>query len=182
MLEIRSTHAVEEMRDFGRYEGEGKAQGLDSPDDLVMAHLICLCAAHQTGKRQELGERMGMGTSVQSSVAASVMPMAPRNWIIVDQYGRQIQDQFPSEKAARDEITKCQAKVQFKLPWVVKPVVVMAANTCASPIFDRQNSAESQLYDQGMDPKHIMPDVVHAMRDMLTHQHYLSRTGNGDDD
>jgi hypothetical protein len=181
MLEIRSTHAVEEMRDFGRYEGEGKAQGLDSPDDLVMAHLICLCAAHQTGKRQELGERMGMGTNAQSPTSSALMPIVPKNWIIVDMYGRQVQDHFTSEKAAWDEIEKCQKKVGFKLPWTVKPVVVMAANTCFSPIYDRPDSAEGQLYAQGMKDKHVLPDAVAAMRDVIMHQHYNSRVEDGDE-
>jgi hypothetical protein len=181
MIEIRNVHAIEEMRDFGRYEGEGKAAGIDNTDDYVMGHIICICASHQTGKRQELGERMGMGTNAQSPTASALMPVVPKNWIIVDAYGRQIQDHFVSEKAAQDEIDKCQSKVGFKLPWSVKPVVVMAANTCYSPIYDRPDSAEGQLYAQGMKDKHVLPDAVAAMRDVLTSQHYLSRTDTDDE-
>jgi len=179
MIVIRSRHAIEEMRDFGRYEGETKAAGIYNNDDLVLAHIIAICASHQGGKRAELTDRMAMGTSANSATAAGVMPKAPQQWIIIDQYGRQVQDQFPSEQAAHEMIAKCERQYKFKLPWRVQAVVAMKANTVFSPIFDAPDSAEGQLYQQGMEPKHILPDVVSAQRDLLTARHY---SGDADDE
>jgi len=168
---IRNKHTIEEMRDFGRYEDETKAAGIENDDDAVMANIICICASHQGGKRAELTDRMAMGTGANSSTAGGVMPKAPLRFTIYDHYGRMVED-VDSEDAGKVLIAKLEAKYKMKLPWRIVPVVVQKANTPWSPIFDAPQSAEGQLYRQGMDSKHITPDIVQAYRDILVHRHY----------
>ena len=175
---IRNHHTIEEMRDFARYEGEGKAQGIDNADDMVMANLIAKCAAHQSNKRQEMTESRSMGTNASSSTAAGLMPKVPVVFNIYDQYGRTIQ-QVDSIAQGQAVIAQCEKKYRLKLSdiWRILPVTVMKANTCYSPAYDSPGSAQAQLLAGGLEPKYQTPDVVQMMRDMLTHQRH---TGGGE--
>jgi hypothetical protein len=172
-IEIRNHHAIEEMRDFARYEGEGKAQGIDNNDDMVMDALIFKGASHQSNKRREMTESRAMGTGVSSSLAASLMPKVPTVFNLVDQYGRTIQ-QVDSIAKGNAVIAECEKRYQLNLVdiWRILPVVVMKANTIWSDAYDSPGSAQAQLMEGGVDPKYQTPDVVQAMRDMLTHRHY----------
>ncbi len=179
---IRNHHAIEEMRDFARYEGEGKAQGIDNNDDMVMAHLIFKGASHQSNKRQEMTESRAMGAGQSSSLAASLMPRVPTVFNIYDQYGRTIQ-QVDSVEAGKRVIVECEKKFKLRLAdiWRILPVTAMKANTCYSPAYDSPDSAQAQLMQGGLDPKYQTPDVVSMMRDMLNHQRHSGVIMDGDD-
>lgn len=177
---IRNRHALEEMRDFGRYEGETKAAGIDNNDDIVLAHLICIGASNQSGKRQMMEESLTMGTGVSSGEAALTMPRTPQVYSVYDHYGRQV-CQVASEAEGREIIAECEKKykIDLKLLWKIVPIQVMKANTPHSPIFDNPYGAERELYDLGMEPRNIQPDIVQVYRDMLNHRHYAGHGYGG---
>jgi hypothetical protein len=79
---IRNHHTIEEMRDFGRLEGDGKAAGLDNEDDAVMANIIAICAAHQSGKRTQ--------DFTSSGSASHLMPRGPQLFGLYDHLNRQL--------------------------------------------------------------------------------------------
>jgi hypothetical protein len=164
---IRNRHALEEMRDFGRYEGETKAAGIDNNDDMVLAHLICIAAANQSGKRQAMAESMAMGTGVSSGEASTLMPKAPLRYAVYDNYNRQVCE-VDSEQEGLAVIKKCEDKYHIKLLgiWRIVPVVVSKANTVWSPIHDARG-AESELYNYGVDPKKMLPGLVQDHRSAM---------------
>jgi hypothetical protein len=170
---VRSRHALEEMRDFGRYEGETKAAGIDNADDLVLAHLICIAAANQSGKRQSMAEAHAMGTDVASSTASGVMPRVPTRYAVFDNYNRQVCE-VDSERQGLEVIAECERKYRVKLTglWRIVPIQVTKANTPYSPIFDNPHTAEAELYSLGIDPKKIQPGIVQVYRNLLNHRHY----------
>ncbi len=179
---IRNHHAIEEMRDFARYEGEGKAQGIDNNDDMCLAHLICKGASHQSNKRQEMTESRAMGTGQSSSLAASLMPRVPVVFNIYDQYGRTIQ-QVDSVEAGKRVIAECEKKYKLRLAdiWRIVPVTVMKANTPFSTAYDDPNSAQGQLLAGGLEPRHQTLEIIQIYRDMLNHQHHTGVIMDGDD-
>jgi hypothetical protein len=185
---IRNRHVIEEMRDFGRLEGEGKAAGLDNEDDMVMGTLICICAAHQTGKK--------FNEEFSSSSASHVMPKTPEVIGLYDHLMRQI-GQFEGMDQARKFMEGEAKKYKGSIEWVktkaeggpggtlratlkvgvhaaftLREIAVMRANTSYSPALDG-GGAEHELYSKyGMDPRHQTSDLVQMYREMLTRQHY----------
>jgi hypothetical protein len=169
----RNHHGIEELRDFARYEGEGKAQGIDNNDDMCMARLICKGASHQSNKRQEMTESRAMGTGQSSATVAGLMPKAPQVFSLVDQYGRTIQ-QVSSIDAGNKLISECEKKYKIKLAdtWRIIPVTVMKCNTPWSPAYDDPNSAQAQLMAGGLEPRHQTLEIIQIYRDMLNHQQH----------
>lgn len=180
-IEIRCHYAIEEMRDFARYEGEGKAEGIDNNDDSVLGHLIFKGASHQSNKRQEMTESRAMGTGTNSSLAASLMPRVPVMFNIYDQYGRTIQ-QVESMEKGKAVIKACEEKFKLRLAdiWRILPVTVMKANTPYVPAFDDPNSAQAQLLQGGLDTKYQTPEIVQIYRDLLNHRHHLGIDFDGE--
>ena len=85
---IRNRHTIEEMRDFGRFEGEIKAQGIDNNDDAAVANCINVCALHQSGKRQEFAEATGLAG--EGGKHAYLLPKTPQLFAIHNQFGQAI--------------------------------------------------------------------------------------------
>jgi hypothetical protein len=195
LIEIRNRHVIEEMRDFGRMEGEGKAAGLDNNDDMVLAHIINVCAAHQSGKRHFGDEFMGSSVS-------HLMPRTPEVLGLYDHFMRQV-GQFEGLDQARKFMEGEAKKYKGSLEWVktkaeggpggtlratlkvgaqtcftLREIQVMRANTPWSPVWDAQG-AEHELYSRyGVDPRYQTPDLVNLYKEMLTAKHY---EGGGDD-
>ena len=143
-----------------------------------MAHMISIASANQSNRRQLRAEELGMGTATNSSVTASVMPKVPKVYLVVDQYGRQL-EQVSSEAEGMALIERCEKKYKLKLKglWTVQPVVVMAANTPMCPALDRQG-AESELFRQGMDPKNMYPEIIQIYKDLMNMQRHGSGIGS----
>src|SRR6202046_704989 len=164
-VKIRNKHTIAEMRDFARYEGEGRAEGIDNNDDYVFSLMIAIAASHQAGKG---GANWNEEHLTSRGDRAGLMPSTPVIYAVYDQYLRQIVDtQHPTEKECQDIIDQCQAKVKIKLPWIVRGIQVTKANTIWSPIFDGTNQTPgAELYNQfGIEPKRMNPDLVTAYRD-----------------
>ena len=185
---IRNRHVIEEMRDFGRLEGEGKAVGLDNEDDMVMGSIITIAAAHQSGKK--------FNEEFAGSSAAHLMPRAPVVLGLYDQFMRQI-GQYDSEEVARKfmegEARKWKGNVEWTKPkseggqggslratlkvgpqvcFTLREIPVMKANTVYSPIYDAVGAEHELHFKYGMPANKLTPDVVSVMREMLTRQHY----------
>lgn len=184
-IEIRNRHVIEEMRDFGRLEGEGKAAGLDNEDDMVMGSLITVAAAHQ------LGRPTGNEDMKQSSVS-HLLPRGPEVFGLYDQFMRQI-GQFEGVEQAKTfmeaEAQKYRGKVEWKSPedkgtiratlkvgaqtfFNLCSIPVMKANTPWSPIYDGQGAEHELHYQHGVPTKAIQPDIVQTYREILTRRHY----------
>jgi hypothetical protein len=171
MIVIRNKHLIEEMRDFGRLEGELKAQALSAHDDRVLALLICIGASVQTGKRQEMTDQMSMGVS--TSTAAGVMPRGTR-YTVFDHFSRMVADVGSLEEGNKlIADTERIHNVKLKGLWSVKEIVPTRCNTPWSPIWDSQGAAR-ELYDQGMEPRDIMTgqNIVEVYKQMLTAQRH----------
>ncbi len=190
-IKIRNRHTIEEMRDFGRLEGDGRAEGLDNNDDMVMANIINVCASHQSGRMSS--EPEGAGSS-----RSHLLPRANRTWGVYDHLMRQI-DQSDSEEFIKKILDNAAKKYNGRveeivgknsmsstprvLGWAVKlpdsstlvsarEVMVMQANTPYSPIHDA-NGAEHELhYRHGIPERQVLPEIVQVYREILTAQHY----------
>jgi hypothetical protein len=169
---IRNRHLIEEMRDFGRFDGEEdyKPEGLDSPDDMVMANIIAMAALHQSGKRQEYAELAGMSGDGQKH--AHLLPKTPVVFSIHNQFGQSVpvNEVITSLDMGNKLIAKMSKQYGFDLSkqWRVVPVTVSRANTCWSPIWD-QSGAENELaVIHGMPGQEIMknPDAVSRLREL----------------
>lgn len=171
---IRNVHLIEEMRDFGREDDGGKAQGLDNHDDMVMATLICIGALNQTGKRNDREEAMGMGTSVNSSAAAAVMPRAPVLYGLFDLYGRQVNCDVPIQSMAQAKqiMAECSQRNNLDLSkhWTIKPITVMKCNTPWSASWDSQGAEHELRERMGVDPRNQSPEIVSLYRRLLNQQ------------
>ena len=173
---LHDRHLIEEMRDFGRLEGEIKAEGMDSPDDRVMANVIALAALYQSGKCQEWSESVGMAGD--GSKHAHLLPKAPHVFAVVDQFGRQLA-MVDDEKKGKQYIADVEKKHNIKIGdrWKIVPLVVSKANTVYSLLWD-QSGAESELAKlHGMTGQEIMksPDTVSAYKKFMQFQ---ARYGN----
>jgi len=163
MIVIRNLHTIDEMRDFGRYEGEIKAAGMDNNDDAAIANCIALCALHQSGKRQEWAASAGIG---EGSKHAHLLPKTPHYFAIYNQFGQQIPTDEPlaSEDEGRKLIALMEKKHNVKLSdkWKVIPIVVSKANTCYSLLWDTTGAEHELAKLHGMEGRDIMqsPDVV----------------------
>jgi hypothetical protein len=164
---IRDKHLIEEMRDFGRYEDQIKVAGIDNNDDMVMSAGIGLTALRE---RLALGGQLSEGSSGRTE---DNRPKVPSVYAIYDQYMRQI-EQVPSEEEGKNLIQKMEDRYKVKLPWRIIAVQAMKANTCWSPIHSPDAAgAERELYaNYGMKDRHILPDAVMAMRDLLNLNHH----------
>lgn len=166
---IRNKHTIQEMRDFGRYENEVKAAGMDNEDDMVMGHMIAMAALYQSGKRQEYAENAGIAG--EGSKHAHLLPKTPCVYALYDHLGRQL-EQCDTEAAGWkriDEIGKRHGMDLKAGGWKVIPIIVQKANTVWSPIWD-STGAEHELSEiHGMTGQQIMksPDVVSAMRSQM---------------
>lgn len=163
-IKIRNRHTIAEMRDFGRYEGEGRAEGISNSDDMVFSSMIALAASHQAGKG---GANWNEEHLSSRGDRATLMPATPTVWGIYDQYARLI-EQRPTEDECKKLIESLELKHKMKFPWTVRGIMVTKANTIWSPIFDGAGTTpEAELYNQhGMEPKRISPDIVTSYRDM----------------
>jgi hypothetical protein len=163
---IRDKHLIEEMRDFGREEGQIKVAGIDNNDDMVMGGGIGLCALRE---RLALGGQLSEG----STGAADSNRIKPAQvYGIYDQFSRQM-EQVDSEEAGYKRIRELEAKHKVSLKsWKVKGIQMMKANTPWSEAY-MGSGAEHELWEQhGVNPKDQLPDMVSAYKTMLTHKHY----------
>lgn len=165
---IRNKHAIDEMRDFGRFEGEIKAAGIDNNDDMAISHCIALCALHQSNKRQEWAENVGGAGSAH----AHLLPKTPYLYAVYTQWMSQIPESQGDEISANkflDEASKKHNIDLRKLGWTVKAIPVGKFNTIWSPCWD-QTGAEHELSAlHGFSPQDQMkhPDVVTAYRKQM---------------
>jgi hypothetical protein len=178
---IRNRHAIDEMRDFGRYEGEIKAAGIDNNDDMAVSHCICLCALHQSNKRQEWAESAGGGLG---SAHSHLLPKTPFLYGVYTQFAQQV-EQADTEAAANkilDEASKRNSIDLRKMGWSVRPIPVMRANTIWSPAWDSTGAEHELAKIHGMDPRQQMlsPDVVTAYRKQLQMQARFGVDTGGD--
>lgn len=167
---IRNRHTIQEMRDFGRFEGEFKAEGMDNTDDMVMANMICMAALYHSGKRQEFAEAAGIAGD--GAKHAYLLPKTPSLYQIVNQFGQviPIQETVTSIDMGNQIITKMskQYKLDLSKQWRVIPIVVSKANTVYSVLWD-QDGPESELARiHNMPGQEIMksPDTVSYMRQL----------------
>jgi hypothetical protein len=178
---IRSKFTIEEMRDFGRFDGEGKAQAMSANDDECMALLICMGAASQSGKREAMTDAMAQGTGVSSSIAAGAMPAVANRYMVTDHYSRHVAE-FNTIKEADDFIlaTGKTHGVNLKGVWKVSPVVIQKANTPYSPAMDGQGAARELFEDHGVTPRDQMtnPGILDIYKDLLNKNHYLGRAAD----
>jgi hypothetical protein len=159
---IRNRHTISEMRDFGRYEGEGRAEGISNNDDMVMSACIAIAASHQAGKG---GANWAEEHLAARGDRANLMPQTPTVWGLYDNFSRII-EQRPTKEACEKLMAELELKHKIKLPWTVRGIPVTRANTIWSPIFDG-SGPESQLYhEHGVEPKNINPDLVYAYQEM----------------
>ena len=172
---IRNRHLIEEMRDFGRFEGETKAEGMDSPDDMVMANIIALAALYQTGKRQEWSENVGIAG--EGSKHAYLLPKAPQVYGVYNQLGQQV-TQCDSEAAAVKIIEETGVKygINLKERWKVVPLVVGKFNTCWSPVWDSTGAEHELATIHNYGPREQMqnPTAVSEYRKLM---HLQSKFG-----
>ena len=164
---LRSRHALEEMRDFGREEGDSRVEGINNNDDEVFAGMIGLYTLRER-RRIEQGNQ-----SVTPSQAQRLTPRSPTVVGLYDSLLRQI-GQFDSEAAAK--IFVASQEKMYNVPagglgLQIRPILVMKANTPYSPIYDAQG-AENELHRLGLNPKQMTPGIVQLYRDMLTRRHY----------
>lgn len=180
-IKIRNRHTIAEMRDFGRYEGEGRAEGISNADDYVFSTMIAIAASHQAGKGGANWAEEGMGVR---SDRATMMPQAPTVWGLYDQYSRLI-EQRPTEDECKKLMASLEEKHKIKLPWTVRGIPVTKANTIWSPIWDAGSGPERDLHFQhGVEPKQISPDLVQSYQELHRHGHPLQAVvddGSGDD-
>lgn len=178
-IKIRNKHTIAEMRDFARYEGEGRAEGIDNNDDYVFSLMIGITASHQAGKG---GANWAEEAMSARSERAAMMPQSPMVWGLYDQFARLL-DQFPTEKECYDKKSALEAKHGIKLPWMVRGIPVTRANTIWSPIWDAGSGPEHDLYhNYGVDPKNMNPDLVHAYQELHRHGHPLEQMVSGVDE
>lgn len=164
-IKIRNRHTIAEMRDFGRYDGEGRAEGISNNDDYVFSLMIAVTASYQGGKG---GANWSEEHLAARGDRANMMPSTPTVWAVYDQFTRQIPDtQRPTEQECLDIIGKLSAKYNCKLPWVAKGIQVSRANTIWSPIFDGGGAERDLHRDFDVEPKNITPDLVTAYRDAV---------------
>lgn len=176
---IRNRHTIDEMRDFGRFEGEIKAAGIDNNDDAAIANCIALCALHQSGKRQEFAEAAGNSIG-QGSRNANLLAKTPALYYVYNEYGQAVDrsqidgksDPIASVEEGHRLIAMLSKKYNIdpaKHGWKVIPVTVSKANTVWSPIFDSTGAENELSRIHGMDGKEQMqnPDAVSAMRARL---------------
>jgi hypothetical protein len=162
-IKIRNRHTIAEMRDFGRYEGEGRAEGISNNDDAVMSLMINIAACHQAGKVGANWSEEHIGTRGDR---AMMMPQTPMVWGLYDLYGRLV-EQRPTEDECKKLLSDLEAKHKIKLPWAVRGIQVSKANTIWSPIWDRTDSPEARLHNEyDVEPKRISPDLVHAFQEL----------------
>jgi hypothetical protein len=168
-IEIRNRHTINEMRDFGRYEGEIKAAGIDNNDDMVCANCIAICALHQSGKRQEWAESSGIAG--EGAKHAHLLPKAPAIYAVFNQFGVQV-EQCASEAAGWkriDDIGKQHGIPNLHNQWKVVPLAVGKWNTIWSPAWD-STGAEHELQSvHGLSSRDQManPDAVNRMRQLI---------------
>jgi hypothetical protein len=165
-IKVRNKHTIAEMRDFGRYEGEGRAEGISNNDDMVFSTMIAIAASHQAGKG---GANWAEEHMAARGDRALLMPQTPTVWGLYNQYSVQI-EQFPTEQACKDKLAALELKHSIKLPWTVRGIPVTRANTIWSPIWDAGSGPERELHDRyGVDPKDMSPDLVSAYQESRRH-------------
>ena len=168
---IHNRHLIEEMRDFGRFEGETKAEGMDSPDDMVMANIICMAALYQTGKRQEYAENAGL--TGEGSRHAHLLPKTPQIFAIHNQFGQAIpiKETITSMEMGNKLIAEMSKKhgIDLSKQWKVVPQLVGKWNTIWSPCFDSTGAEHELMAIHGMPGQEQMknPDAVNRMRSLI---------------
>jgi hypothetical protein len=190
-LHIRNKLLIEEMRNFGRLDGESKAEGFEDTDDATMALVITLGASSQAKAES---------TQSASSTSSYLTPRTPKVWGVYDHLMRQI-DQSDSEEVVKKVIHNAAKQYNGRVEdilgksslsdpsprvigWKViappdnsmivcaREIMVMEANTPYSPIYDA-NGAEHELhFKHGVPTRQVMPEIVQLYRAMLTTQHY----------
>jgi hypothetical protein len=164
-IQIRNKHTIAEMRDFGRYEGEGRAEGISNNDDYVFSLMINIAASHQAGKG---GANWSEEHMAARGDRAALLPQTPTVWGLYNQYSQLI-EQFPTKEACDKKLSELEAKHKIKLQWTTRGIPVTRANTIWSPIWDGQGP-ERQLHEQfGVEPKNMSPDLVHAFQESMRH-------------
>ena len=171
MIIIRNRHTIGEMRDFGRFEGEIKAAGIDNNDDAAIANCINICALHQSGKRQEWAESAGLAG--EGSRHAHLLPKTPQLFSIHNQFGQAIplHETITSMEMGNKLISTMSKKygIDLSKQWRVVPIMVSRANTIWSPVFD-STGAEHELASIHNYPGQEQmknPDTVSAYRKLL---------------
>lgn len=171
MIIIRNRHTIGEMRDFGRFEGEIKAAGIDNNDDAAIANCINICALHQSGKRQEWAESAGLAG--EGSRHAHLLPKTPQLFAIHNQFGQAIplHETITSMEMGNKLISTMSKKygIDLSKQWRVVPIMVSRANTIWSPVFD-STGAEHELASIHNYPGQEQmknPDTVSAYRKLL---------------
>jgi hypothetical protein len=162
-IKIQNKHTIAEMRDFGRYEGEGRAEGISNNDDYCFSAMIAITASYQSGKGGANWAEEHIGTRGDR---AMMMPQSPMVWGLYDVYSRLI-EQRPTEDECKKLLASLEEKHKIKLPWTVRGIPVTKANTIWSPIFDSHDSPEARLHNEyDVEPKRISPDLVHAFQEL----------------
>ena len=189
-LIIRNKLLIGEMRNFGRLDGESKAEGFEDTDDAVMSLIITLGASSQAKKQS---------SEPSSSLGSRLTPKTPQVWGIYDHLMRQIEqsdDESYIKKVLAEAAKKYNGRVEDitgrrsmsdpsprTIGWSVKladnsmlvcarELMVMEANTPFSPIHDRSGAEHDLHYRHGIPERQIVPEIVQLYRQILTTQHY----------
>ena len=186
---IRNRHTIQEMRDFGRFDNESRAEAMDSnTDDMVMANIIALAALYHSGKQQEYSEAAGITGTGQKH--AYLLPKTPQIFNIYDNVGRTIprslidgkDDPIPTLEFGNQLIAKF-AK-DHQLPelnkrWFVKPVMVSRANTVFSALWDQTGAEHELAAIHGMPGQEQMknPSVVSEYRKFMQYRERHGEAG-----
>lgn len=170
---LRCRYLIEEMRDCGRFEGSTRMEGIDNNDDAAFSFMICLFTLRE---RRRLSGDWGQSHSIPSQL----QPKSPQVFGVYNQFMQQVH-QAPTEEKAREWVKLQEAKYKVSLTsWRIVPVMVMHANTAWSPIHDG-TGAERELYQMGVSPRDITPDVINSYRQSTPSQLSPSSYMDGDD-
>ena len=142
---IRSEDLLDEMRDFGSFDG-GKIQGQGNNDDGAMSINIGIYCLRET-----LAE-------VKVSRTASAVHTGGDPAV----YG--VYDGLMRQRAQCHSIEEAHRMIDGKVGWRVQPIMICKANTPYSLVHDG-NGPESELhYRHGMPSDKILPDTVNAYK------------------
>jgi hypothetical protein len=160
---LRSEDLIDEMRDFGSFDG-GKIQGQGNNDDGVMSANIGIYCLRETL------------AGVKSSSTASAVHTGGDPAV----YG--VYDGLMRQRALCHSIEEAHAIISGKVGWRVQPIMICKANTPYSLVHDG-NGAESELrYKHGLPSDKILPETVNAYKaSMADIKAAVASVAGGDD-
>lgn len=151
---IRSEDLIEECIDFSSLNGGTRFEGVDNHDDAVLSFMIGLYCARET----------------QQHLKASPSTQHVRETGDLNVYG--VYDNLMRQRGQYQ--VKADAEKQLvdqngaiRTGWKVQPILICKANTIYSPIFDGTGAENDLRFRHGMRSNEIVPEVVHAYRDVM---------------